>query len=222
MRLVGKKTSAKRETYSEEWELELRITDVRPDYSGIVKTQVTKATLLKDKEAVDYGELPNPEKEFLSETVDRFGLLSDLQGTLPTPHLLVFPEEPQLAGGEWTRARMEMLPVVGPNGAVSGHIAMEVTYTGSVEAYGEENGTEFADISIKGLARKGNEGDSLWQEYTVGGSVRLAVRDGYLMSGTVVRSMANHLENHVLTRTTNEEFRHTLGSKEEAVGGMRL
>lgn len=222
LRLVGKKTSAKRETFSEEWELELRTTDVRPDYSAMIKTQVTKAVLLGDKNEAGYEGQSNPETEFLSETVDRFGLLSDLHGTLPSPHILVFPEEPQLAGGEWERARVEILPTVGPTGAITGYSEIEVSYDCRVETFGKENGLEYADISFKGAGKKGSENDSVRQEFAVGGTARFAIREGYLMSATVVRSMANHLEHHVLTRTSNEEFRHALGGKEEAVGGMRL
>lgn len=221
LRLVGKKTSAKRETFDEEWMMELRTSDVRPDYSALVKVQVTEAKKLVKGDEVAYDGT-NPTTEFLNETVDRFGCLKDHHGTLPSPHLVVFADEPQLAGGEWERTRMESLPVSGPDGRVTGHEPMPVLYRGRVDAYGTEGGVEYADISVSALGRRGEETDPVWQEYSVAGTVRFALRDGHMLSADMGRSMATHLEKHVLTTTLKETFEHVSAETEQSVGGMRM
>lgn len=221
LRLVGKKTSAKRETFDENWTLELRTADVRPDYSAPVKIQVTECSKLVKGEPVSYDG-PDPTNEFLSETVDQFGLLSDISGTLPTPHLLVFPEDPQVTGGEWERSRQEMLPVSAPDGRPAGHDLMSVTYQGRVDEYGEADGVEYADISFTGMGRRGEETNPVWQQYSVAGTARFAIRDGHLLSAEIARSMATHLEKYVLTNTAKETFVHEAQGTEQTVGGMRL
>jgi hypothetical protein len=221
LRLVGKKTSAKRETYDEEWRMELRTSDVRPDYSALVKVQVTDAKKLVKGEEVSYDS-GNPTTEFLNETVDQFGRLREHAGTLPTPQLVVFPDEPQITGGEWERERDEMLPISGPDGRTTGHEPMTVVYRGRIDGFGEQHGVQYADISVSAVGRRGEETDPVWQQYTVAGTVKFAVREGHIINADVVRSMAVHLEKHVLTTTTKEEFQHESEGTEQTVGGMRL
>lgn len=201
--------------------MELRTSDVRPDYSGLVKSQVKTAKRFVKGEEVGYEGLTNPTTEFLNETVDRFGGLHEIQGSLPTPHLLAFSEEPQKTGGEWEATRQEMLPVSGPDGRVKSYECFQVTYQGRVEAYGDD-GTEFADITFTGLARRGGEGDEVWQEYATTGEVRFAIRDGHVLTAKVNRQMTTHLEQYRLISTVKEEYEHAAHDTERAVGGMRL
>ncbi len=222
LRLVGKKTSAKRETWDEEWSLELRTSDVRPDYSAQVKVQVLAARKLVKGDEVPFESGADPTTEFLNETVDQFGCLRDLHGTLATPHLLVFPDEPQRTGGEWERSRNEILPVSAPDGRTTGFEPMSVLYRGRLDGFGEEGGVDYADIAISAAGRRGEESDPVWQQYTVAGTVRFAIRDGHILSATVVRSMATHLEKHLLTTTAQEEFAYESEGTEQTVGGMRL
>ena len=222
LRLVGRKTSAKRETYHEEWMVELRTTDVRPNYSALVKIQVTEAARLVKGEDVGYAGMTDPKNEFLNETVDRFGILTEHHGTLPTPHLVVFPEAPQATGGEWENQRQEMLAVYAPEGSLKGHEPMSIVYRGRVDSYGEINGVEYADISLSGAGKRGEEGDPTWQEFTVIGNVRFAVRDRHMLTAKITRSLATHLDQHVLTTTCEEEFAQSSQGTEESVGGMRI
>lgn len=221
LRLVGKKTSAKRDTYKEKWVLEVRTTDVRPDYSALVKVQVTEAQKFIKEESVGYDGA-DPTTEFLNETVSQFGLLDEHHGTLPTPQLLVFPDDPQVTGGEWERSRKEMLPVSAPDGRPAGFEVMSVTYQGRLDAFGEDNGVEYADITVTGLGKRGEETDPVWQEYSVAGTVRFAIREGHIISADIARSMAVHLEKHVLTTTVQEQYSHAAQGTEQTVGGMRL
>jgi len=221
LRLVGKKTSASSDSFQEQWVVETRTSDVHPDYSGLVKVQVTEATKLIKGEPVGYDQSSDPTTLFLNETVDRFGKTRDLSGSLPTPHILVFPEEPQLSGGEWEESRLEMLPVTGPNGQVAGYEAMTVTYRCRVDQYGDDS-VEYADITVTGNGRRGEESDPVWQEYSVSGQVRFAIREGHLLTGKVERSMASHLGGNVITSATTEDYTHASQDKERSVGGMRL
>lgn len=221
LRLVGKKTTAKKDSYQEEWTMELRTSDVRPDYSGLVKTQVKLAKRLVNGEEVGYDGLTDPSTEFLNETVDRFGGLHAIQGTLPTPHLILFPEEPQKTGGEWERSRQEILPVTGPDGRVTGFELMEVTYRGRVEEYVDDV-IDYAVVSFSGSARKGSESDPVRQEYTSTGTVHFALHDGHILTAEVVREMKTFLEVYVLTVKVKEDMRHAAHGTEKSVGGMRI
>lgn len=223
LRMVGKKTSAKRDTYEESWTMELRTSDVRPDYSALVKTQVTEAKRTSKGEEMPYETGADPTTEFLNETVDQFGGLTEHHGTLPTPHIVLFPDEPQVTGGEWSRSRVEQVPLINAQGRLTGHGPMTVTYRGRIDSFGEEDGVEYADISLSGLGQLGDENDPAWQTFQVGGTVRFALRDGYMMGAEVTRSHAAHLEEkQVLTTTTQEVFQHLSQGREQSVGGMRL
>lgn len=222
LRLVGKKVSAKSDSYLEEWTLECRTTDVMPDRSALVKTQVTKATrTTRSGEVVPFADRENPTTEFLNEVVDLYGMLSGHQGSLPTPHLLVFPDEPVKQGQEWQRTRHECLPVAAADGSIKTHSAQAVTYSCRLDELGTDNGVEYADISFNGQGQFGDP-EGLLQTYTASGRVRFAIRDGHTMTADVVRSMATALGNTVLTKSVNEQF--TFGSRgtEQTVGGMRL
>jgi hypothetical protein len=221
LRLVGKKMKATRDTYSELWEMELRVSDVRPDWSGIVKSQVTSAQRFVQGEESTYAGLSDPTTEFLSETVDRYGNLTELAGTLPTPHLVLFPEDPMSTGQEWTSSRMEILPKCGLDGKVSGYEPMEVIYRGRVDAYGDD-GTEFADIAISASGARGTEDDPVRQEYEVSGNVRFAIRDGHTISAKVTRTLKSFFDVYVVTSESVEEFKHASQETEKSVGGMRL
>lgn len=222
LRLVGKKTSAKTDTYEEEWMMELRISDVRPDYSALVKTQVTDAKKLVGGEEVSYDG-PDPTTEFLNETVDQFGRLTEHHGTLPTPHILCFPEDPQSTGSEWEMTREENQPTYDQSGQRTGHQPMAVTYRCRIDGFGDDGGVEYADCSVSGFGRRGEEGVPVWQEFTVTGNVRYAIRDGHMLNAQVSRSLANHLvEENVLTIASEEKFLHASQGTEKTVGGMRL
>lgn len=222
LRLVGKKTSAKRDTYEEKWTMELRVADVRPDYSAPIKVMLTSAQKLVKGEAVPY-EGTDPTTEFLNETVDQFGKLTEFNGTLPTPHLVAFPEDPQVTGGEWEQTREENLPVYTPEGRVMAHEPTIVVYRGRIEQFGEKDGVEFAQISFSGRGVRGEEGDPVWQEYTTAGNLRFAIRDGHMLTAEVTRSMAAHItDGQILTTTAQETFVHTSEGTERSVGGMRL
>ena len=220
LRLVGKKMKAKRDSYSEFWEMELRVSDVRPDWSGLVKSQVTNAQRFVGGEETGYTGLPDPTTEFLNETVDRYGKLTELAGTLPTPHLVLFPEDPMTTGQEWTSSRREILPLCGPDGTISGYEPMEVTYRGRVDAFGDD-GTEFADLAISGSGARGSE-DSVRQQYEVIGNVRFAIRDGHILSAKVTRQMKSFFDVYVVTSEATEEYKHASEETEKSVGGMRL
>jgi hypothetical protein len=221
LRMVGKKMTATHDSYSETWVMELRVSDVRPDYSGLVKSQVTEAHRMINGEEVGYEGITDPTTEFLNETVDRVGQLKEISGTLPTPHLLLFPEDPMGSGQDWTRSRMEMLPKCGPDGSVSGYDSMKVNYSCRVDAFGDE-GTEFADIAISGTGTRGTEEDPIRQEYEVTGNIRFAIRDGHIMTANVVRRMKSFFDVYILTSTATEEFSHGSQGTEKSVGGMRL
>ena len=221
LRLVGKKMKATRDSYSEFWEMELRVSDVRPDWSGLVKTQVTSAQRFVQGEEASYAGLSDPTTEFLNETVDRYGKLTELAGTLPTPHLLLFPEDPMSTGQEWTSSRMEILPLCGPDGIISGYGPMEVTYRGRVDAYGDD-GTEFADIAISASGVRGTQDDPVRQEYEVLGNVRFAIREGHTISAKVTRRLKSFFDVYVVTSEAVEEFKHASQETEKSVGGMRL
>ena len=221
LRLVGKKMSATNDSYNEELTMELRISDVRPDWSGLVKSQVTSAKrTVKDEEVGSEG-LSDPTTEFLNERVDRFGQLTEISGTLPTPHILLFPDEPMKTGDEWTRSRKEMLPLCGPDGSVGGHEEMEVTYRCRVDAYGDD-GVEYADISLTGTGARGGKETSNLQEYEVGGNVRFAIRDGYIIHASIARQMKSYFDIYILTRLNVEQYQHADQDTEKTVGGMRL
>lgn len=221
LRLVGKKMSASNDSYNEELTMELRVSDVRPDWTGLVKSQVVKAVRSVKGEEVGYEGLSDPTTEFLNETVDRFGQLSEISGTLPTPHLLLFPDEPKVTGEEWTRTRKEMLPKTGPDGLKGGHEPMDVTYRCRVDAYGDE-GVEYADISITGAGTRGSKEASDLQEYEVGGTVRFAIRDGHILHATIARQMKSYFDVYILTTLNLEEYQYSEQDTEQAVGGMRL
>lgn len=223
LRLVGKKVSAKEVTsYEEDWVMELRVSDVRPDYSALLKTQVTEATKKVSGQEVAY-EGGGPVTEFLNETVDQFGGLSEHHGTLPTPHILVFPEDPQETGSEWEKSRRECVPVYDESGRALNHEPLEMTYRCRLDGFGEDDGVEYADISLSGFGRRGEEGKPVWQEYTVTGTARYAIREGHILTAHVTRSLANHLaEENILTMTNEEQFQHASQGTEKTVGGMRL
>lgn len=202
--------------------MELRTTDVMPDRSALVKTQVTQATRTsKSGEPMAFGDRENPTTEFLNEVVDLYGMLSGHQGSLPTPHLIVFPEEPVKQGQEWQRTRNETLPVSAPDGSVKNHAPHPVTYSCRLDELGTENGVEYADISFSGQGQFGDP-EGLHQTYTSVGRIRFALRDGHTLTADVVRSMATALGTSVLTKTVNEHFAFGSGGTEQTVGGMRI
>lgn len=220
LRLVGKKTSAKKDTYQEEWTVELRTTDVMPDRSALVKVQVTNAKRTTDGgQPMPYGDRESPTTEFLNEVCDLYGMLSSHHGSLPTPHLAIFPEEPAKQGQRWTRTRHELLPITSLDGTIKSYEARPVAYTCTVEGFGDLNGVEYADISLSGL---GEFGDNPAQVFTVIGTVRFAIRDGHALSADVVRSMSTTLGNIVLTRSVTEKFLFLARGQEHTVGGMRI
>jgi hypothetical protein len=222
LRLVGKKTSAKTESFLEEWTVELRTTDVMPDRSALVKTQVTRASRSsKSGEPMEYGERESPTTEFLNEVVDLYGMLSGHHGSLPTPHLAIFSEEPVKQGQEWQRTRHELLPISSPDGSIRAFEAKPVTYTCRLEGLGEENGIEYADISISGTGEFG-EGEGVRQSYTVSGRVRFALREGHTLTAEVARAMASVIGETVLTRSASEKFAFMSRGTEQTVGGMRI
>lgn len=222
LRLVGKKTSAKSDSYLEEWSIECRTTDVMPDRSALVKTQVTKATRTNSAgEPIPFGDRENPTTEFLNEVVDLYGALSGHQGSLPSPHLVVFPDEPVKQGQEWQRTRHELLPISGPDGNIKAYAAHPVTYSARLDAFGADNGVEYADISFSGLGQFGNP-EAVHQTYTSTGRVRFAIRDGHTLTAEVVRSMATALGATVLTRAVTEHFSFGSRGTEQTVGGMRM
>lgn len=222
LRLVGKKTTNKQaDSYQEEWTMELRTTDVMPDRSGLVKTQVTHARRLHKGEPVAFPDRESPTTEFLNEVVDLYGKLSGHQGSLPTPHLLLFPEEPVKQGQEWERTRDELLPVAGPDGGLKAYQPRAVTYSCRLDAFGEENNIEYADVSLSGQGEFGEPG-GIQQTYTVSGSVRFAIRDGHTLTATVKRAMATALGGSVVTRVVDEEFAFMSQGTEQTVGGMRI
>jgi hypothetical protein len=221
LRLVGKKVSAKSDSYHEEWTLELRTTDVMPDRSALVKTQVTRATRTVKGEPAAFGDRENPTTEFLNEVVDLYGMLSGHQGSLPTPHLVPFPEEPLKSGQEWQRTRHELLPVAGPDGQVKTYSAQAVTYACRLDGIGDSNGVEYADISFSGSGQFGDP-NAIHQTYTSVGQVRFAIRDGHTLTAQVVRTMATALGSTVLTRAADEQFSFGSRGTEQTVGGMRI
>ncbi len=221
LRLVGKKTNKQAEKYQEEWTLELRTTDVMPDRSALVKTQVTEARRLLKGETVPFPDRENPTTEFLNEVVDLTGTLSGHQGSLPSPHLLLFPEEPVKQGQEWQRTRQELLPVAGPDGSIKGFQPRGVTYSCRLEAFGEQGSIEYADVDVSAHGQFEEPG-GVQQTYTVSGTVRFALRDGHTLSARVQRSMAYALGGAVLTRLTDEEFAFMSRGTEQTVGGMRI
>lgn len=219
LRLVGKKTSATHDSFQEVLVVETHVSDVRPDYSGLVKSQVTEATRLVNGEEVGYEGINDPRTDFLNETVDRFGRLTDIAGTLPTPHLLLFPDDPKMTGEEWTRSRMEMHPVCGPDGSIAGHEPMELTYACRVDAFGDD-GVEFADVSLSGTGAR--EQGGVRQEYTVSGTVRFAIREGHILEATLVRRMKSAFDVYTLTWASDEEYKHASQGTQRSVGGMRI
>lgn len=222
LRLVGKKTSAKSDAYNEDWTIELRTTDVMPDRSALVKTQVTQATRSTPKgEPLPFGDRESPTTEFLNENVDLYGMLSNHHGSLPTPHLVLFPEEPVKQGQEWTRTRHELLPVSGPDGTVKLYSAHPVSYSCRLDALGTDNGVEYADIAFSGSGAFGDP-EGVSQTYTSVGRVRFAVRDGHTITAEVVRSMATSLGTAVLTKSATEHFSFGSTGAEQTVGGMRI
>ncbi len=223
MRLVGKKTSAKSDSYLEEWTLELRTTDVKPDRSALVKTQVTAARrTTMDGEPVALSDRDSPTSEFLNEVVDLYGQLSSHNGSLPTPHLVLFPDEAVRQGQEWQRSRHELLPLNGPDGNVKSYAAQEVAYACRLDAFGsDDHGVEYADISLSGQGQFGDP-NGIHQSFTSVGRVRFAIRDGHIISADVVRTMATVLGSTVLTRAASEHFSFGSRDTEKTVGGMRI
>ncbi len=222
MRLVGKKTKAKKEGFQEEWSLELRTTDVMPDRSALVKTQVTQASRIVKGESVPFPDRESPTTEFLNEVVDLGGQLSSHQGSLPTPHLILFPEEPVKKGHEWQRTRHEMLPVYGADGQLKTHAPHAVTYSGRVDEIGEQDdGVEFVELSISGQGEFSDSGGPR-QVYSVSGTVRFALRDGHILNADVTRAMMVAVGEVVVTRTAREQFAFTSRGTEQSVGGMRM
>ncbi len=220
LRLVGKKTKAKTDEYHEEWNLELRTTDVMPDRGALIKTQVTQAVRKVKGESVPFGDRENPTTEFLNEVVSLSGKLSGHQGSLPTPHLVLFPDEPLKKGEEWNSSRYELLPIVGVDGQVKSFAPHQVDYSGRVENFGElDSGTEYVDLALSGQGEFGNE---IRQTYTVEGTVRFALREGHVISADLKRAMAATLGETVLTRTAREQFTFTSKGTEQSVGGMRM
>lgn len=223
LRMVGKKVSEKREVWDETWTMELRVSDVRPDYSALVKTQVTEAARTVKGEAVGFDG-SDPCNEFLNETVDQFGGLKDHAGTLPTPHLLLFPEEPQSTGSEWQKSRVEYIQMFSPQGQASGSGAVTVAYSCRLERFAEEDdGTEYADIAISGSGQIGTESIPGYHHYEVRGTARFAIRDGYILSADIVRIVSAQLEEKQILRTSFKEiFHHLSEGRAQSVGGMRL
>lgn len=223
LRMVGKKKSARKESWDETWTLELRVSDVRPDYSALVKTQVTEATRKVKGDQVGF-EGGDPRNEFLNETVDQFGGLKEQHGSLPTPHLLLCPEEPQLTGGEWERTRTDHIPLFTPQGRAAGHGPITVVYRGRVDSFEEdEDGTECALIAVSGYGELGTEGDPGFHTFQASGNIKFALREGFIMSAEIVRSVSAHLEDkQILIHSAKEVFHHLSEGREQAIGGMRL
>ncbi len=222
LRLVGKKTNEKRDEYHEEWSLELRTSDVMPDRGALVKTQVTQAVRTVKGQTVPFSDRENPTTEFLNEVVGLTGKLSGHQGSLPSPHLILFPDEPVKKGESWEGKRYELLPVVSPDGQVKSYSANEVSYSGRVDNFGElDSGTEYADLTVSGEGVFG-EASGIRQTYTVTGTVRFALREGHVISANISRAMAAVLGETVLTRTAHEQFTFTTQGTEQSVGGMRM
>lgn len=221
MRLVGKKTTAKKDEFEEQWVLELRTTDVMPDRSALVKTQVTQAVRTVKGESVPFPDRESPTTEFLNEVVDLGGQLSSHQGSLPTPHLVLFPEEPVKKGHEWQRTRHEMLPIYGADGQLKTYAPQAVTYSGRVDEIGEQDdGVEFADLSLSGQGEFSDSGGPQ-QVYSVSGTVRFALRDGHVLKADLTRAMVVAVGEVVVTRTAKELFAFLARGTEQAVGGMR-
>ena len=222
LRLVGKKTKARKDEFTEEWSIELRTTDVMPDRSGLVKTQVTQAIRKVKGVEVPFPDRESPTTEFLNEVVDLTGKLSSHQGSLPTPHLLLFPDEPVKKGQEWQRSRYELMPVYGTDGQVKTYSAHQIDYSGRVDDLGEtEDGTEYADISISGRSEfQAPSGPP--QTYTVGGTVRFALRDGHVIHADLTRAMLVSLGDIAVTRSVKEQFAFMSRGTEQSVGGMRI
>lgn len=223
LRMVGKKRSEKREVWNETWTMELRVSDVRPDYSALVKTQVTDAVRTAKGEPVGY-ENGDPRNEFLNETVDQFGGLKEHAGTLPTPHLLLFPEEPQVTGSEWQKSRVEHIQTYSPQGQTLGNAAVTVNYRCRLERFAEdEGGIEFAEITFSGTGGLGQDSTPGYHSCEVSGTARFAIRDGYILSAEVERVVSAHLDEKQILRTRAKElFHHLSEGREQAVGGMRL
>ncbi len=220
-RMVGKKTKAQHDSYEEEWILELRTTDVMPDYSAPVKTQVTQASRTAKGEPLPYVGNEDPTTEFLNETVDRYGMLSGQHGSLPSPHLLIFTEEPVKKGEEWERTRQELVPISGLDGQIKSYEARPVTYVCRVDDFGDEGGQEYADVAVSGFGQFGGE-QGTSQTYTVVGRVRFAIRDGHTITAKVDRSMATSVDKVVITRSTSEQFSFMSRGTEQTIGGMRI
>lgn len=221
LRLVGKKTSQQSESFQEEWTVELRTTDVMPDRGALVKTQVTQARRTAKGEAMPYGDRESPTAEFLTEVVSLHGALSAHQGSLPTPHLLVFPEEPVKAHQPWQITRHEMLPLAGADGQIKAYAPQAIDYSCQVESFGEENNVEYADVVVNGTGTFGGE-NSAQQAYTVSGKVRFAIRDGHTLRASIARCLAITVGGAVLTRTAKEKFSFLSRGTEQTVGGMRI
>ncbi len=222
LRLVGKKTNAKTDEYQEDWSMELRTTDVMPDRSALVKTQVTQAVRKVKGEAVPFPDRESPTNEFLNEVVDLSGKLSGHQGSLPSPHLALFPEEPVKKGQEWERSRHELLPIYAPDGQVKNYAPHSVTYSGRVDDIGEQDdGVEFVDLTLSGLGEFGGE-SSPKQAFSVQGKIRFALRDGHVLKANLTRAMAVTLGEVTLTHTAQETFAFLSRGTEQSVGGMRM
>lgn len=221
LRLVGKKTSASTDTFEEEWSMELRTTDVKPDYSGLVKTQITEAVRIVKGERLAYESASDPTTLFLNETVDRYGGLSDHHGSLLTPQIFLFPDDPKRAGEQWTKDRQEIVPISGPDGQVKGHEARTVTYQGRVDSYGMEGDTEVADIAFSGRGVV-TEGEEFNQVFEVTGKGRFAIRDGYVLSAELTRSSITTVDKAVITVSISEKIAYDSSGEEKTVGGMRI
>lgn len=221
LRLVGKKVSASSDSFDEEWTMELRTTDVKPDYSGLVKTQVTEAVRIVKGERLAYDSANDPTTLFLNETVDRFGGLTGHHGSLLTPQLFLFPDDPKRTGEQWTKERQEIIPISGPDGQVKSHEARPVTYQGRVDQFGMDGDTEFADIAFSGRGVV-TEGEEFNQVFEVMGSGRFAIRDGYILSAELTRSNITTIDKIVITASWVEKFSYDSSAEEKTVGGMRI
>lgn len=220
LRIVGKKTSQKSTGYSEKWTWEMTATDIKPDYSSLLKSQVIEASRFVKGQEVSYDGVEDPKNEFRSETVDRFGLLSEQSGTLPTVNLCVFPEEPVITGQEWNRTRNEFVPITSPDGVIRHRAEHPVEYQGRVESFDTLDGLEVANIEMSGLG----EFEVLGIPHTVAasGNVVFAIREGHILKADWQHSVAAQLEKVVLTQAVSSKLTYASQGTEQTVGGMRM
>ena len=220
LRMVGKKTTQKSDGYQEKWLWEMTATDVKPDYSCLLKSQIIEATRFVKGQDVGYDGMEKPTNEFLSETVDRFGLLSEQAGTLPTVNLCVFPEEPVITGQEWTRSRNEFIPITSPDGIVRHRDEYPVEYQGQVINFDTLDGLEIVNLSLSGHGEF--EFNGVPHTVTATGTAVFAIREGHIVSAEWQRDVSAKLDKIVITTAVNSKLTYASQGTEQTVGGMRM